>query len=151
MKITNENKGYENKGHGNEYPKEWFTHQVGLGFPFHNTKWQSKHQYMGLRFQFSLTGKPNTPLKLYWLVIYCYSSEYRLIKFIWFLSFSGGIFNNTLRPAIPSYCDPEWKKLMEQCWDSDPTVRPTFTEIANRLRVMHEACQAGTHVHKASK
>uniref|UniRef100_A0A164XUE8 Protein kinase domain-containing protein n=1 Tax=Daucus carota subsp. sativus TaxID=79200 RepID=A0A164XUE8_DAUCS len=66
-------------------------------------------------------------------------------------TFYGGIFNNTLRPAIPSYCDPEWKKLMEQCWDSDPTVRPTFTEIANRLRVMHEACQAGTHVHKASK
>ncbi|XXG65683.1 hypothetical protein AAC387_Pa05g3316 [Persea americana] len=48
----------------------------------------------------------------------------------------GGIVNNTLRPPIPSLCDPEWRTLMELCWAPDPTVRPCFTEIAGRLRQM---------------
>ncbi|KAL1815033.1 hypothetical protein DCAR_0519262 [Daucus carota subsp. sativus] len=62
----------------------------------------------------------------------------------------GGIVNNTLRPATPSSCDSEWKKLMEQCWAPNPMVRPTFTEITNRLRIMAAACQTRAHVHKAS-
>ncbi|KAL5577429.1 hypothetical protein UlMin_019128 [Ulmus minor] len=53
----------------------------------------------------------------------------------------GGIVNNTLRPLVPSYCDPEWRLLMEQCWAPDPVGRPSFTEIARRLRVMSAACQ----------
>ncbi|XP_004295498.1 PREDICTED: uncharacterized protein LOC101305739 [Fragaria vesca subsp. vesca] len=53
----------------------------------------------------------------------------------------GGIVNNTLRPLVPGYCDAEWKLLMEQCWAPDPTIRPSFTEIARRLRVMSAACQ----------
>ncbi|KAF8108924.1 hypothetical protein N665_0104s0235 [Sinapis alba] len=48
----------------------------------------------------------------------------------------GGIVNNTLRPTVPSYCDPEWRMLMEQCWAPDPFVRPSFPEIARRLRTM---------------
>ncbi|KAJ4975310.1 hypothetical protein NE237_000416 [Protea cynaroides] len=52
----------------------------------------------------------------------------------------GGIVNNTLRPPVPSYCDPEWRRLMEQCWAPDPLVRPSFTEIASRLRVMSALC-----------
>nr|KYP60733.1 putative serine/threonine-protein kinase DDB-G0267514 [Cajanus cajan] len=51
----------------------------------------------------------------------------------------GGIVNNTLRPPIPKRCDPEWKKLMEECWCPDPAARPTFTEIKNRLRNMSAA------------
>ncbi|XP_040993868.1 LOW QUALITY PROTEIN: uncharacterized protein LOC121240468 [Juglans microcarpa x Juglans regia] len=51
----------------------------------------------------------------------------------------GGIVNNTLRPPIPKRCDPEWKKLMEECWSPDPTARPSFTEITNRLRDMSTA------------
>ncbi|WOG97945.1 hypothetical protein DCAR_0417286 [Daucus carota subsp. sativus] len=62
----------------------------------------------------------------------------------------GGIVNNTLRPAIPNSCDPEWKRLMEQCWAPNPMVRPTFTEITNRLRVMAAACQTRAHIRKAS-
>ncbi|KAK1397775.1 putative serine/threonine-protein kinase mkcB [Heracleum sosnowskyi] len=62
----------------------------------------------------------------------------------------GGIVNNTLRPATPSSCDPEWKKLMEQCWAPNPMVRPTFTEITNRLRIMSAACQTRAPIHKAS-
>ncbi|XXG61767.1 hypothetical protein AAC387_Pa05g0295 [Persea americana] len=51
----------------------------------------------------------------------------------------GGIVNNTLRPPIPDRCDPEWRKLMEQCWSPDPEARPSFTEITNRLRVISMA------------
>ncbi|XP_015893672.2 uncharacterized protein LOC107427772 isoform X1 [Ziziphus jujuba] len=48
----------------------------------------------------------------------------------------GGIVSNTLRPAIPESCDLEWKSLMESCWSSEPSERPSFTEIANHLRAM---------------
>ncbi|KAJ4762119.1 hypothetical protein LUZ62_072494 [Rhynchospora pubera] len=53
-----------------------------------------------------------------------------------------GILNNTLRPTVPASCDPNWKKLMEQCWAADPDQRPSFTEIASCLRSMLEACLA---------
>eukprot|EP00252_Welwitschia_mirabilis_P006111 TRINITY_DN1682_c0_g2_i1.p1 TRINITY_DN1682_c0_g2~~TRINITY_DN1682_c0_g2_i1.p1 ORF type:complete len:1496 (-),score=345.43 TRINITY_DN1682_c0_g2_i1:320-4807(-) len=46
----------------------------------------------------------------------------------------GGIVSNTLRPPVPSWCEPAWRALMEQCWSADPSSRPSFTEIANRLR-----------------
>ncbi|KAI5667459.1 hypothetical protein M9H77_17312 [Catharanthus roseus] len=54
----------------------------------------------------------------------------------------GGIVNNTLRPPVPSFCDPDWRLLMEQCWAPDPSVRPCFTEIARRLRLMSTAVPA---------
>ncbi|KAL6313579.1 hypothetical protein AAG906_006947 [Vitis piasezkii] len=63
----------------------------------------------------------------------------------------GGIVSNTLRPTIPSSCDPEWRTLMEQCWAPNPAVRPSFTEITGRLRVMSAAAQTKTPGHKASK
>ncbi|KAL9272013.1 putative serine/threonine-protein kinase SIS8 [Drosera capensis] len=53
----------------------------------------------------------------------------------------GGIVNNTLRPPLPSTCDPEWRRLMEQCWAPNPASRPSFTEIAAQLRLMASACQ----------
>ncbi|KAJ8631234.1 hypothetical protein MRB53_024557 [Persea americana] len=53
----------------------------------------------------------------------------------------GGIVSNTLRPPVPSSCDPEWRRLMEQCWAPDPAARPSFTEIASRLRFMSTAIQ----------
>lgn len=54
-------------------------------------------------------------------------------------SIIGGILNNTLRPQIPNWCDPEWKSLMESCWSSDPKQRPSFSEISQRLRKMATA------------
>ncbi|KAI0499275.1 hypothetical protein KFK09_020178 [Dendrobium nobile] len=51
----------------------------------------------------------------------------------------GGIVNNTLRPLIPVSCDPEWRRLMELCWAPDPQQRPSFTQIANRLRAMSQS------------
>ncbi|PON85953.1 Mitogen-activated protein kinase kinase kinase [Trema orientale] len=59
----------------------------------------------------------------------------------------GGIVNNTLRPPVPSYCDSEWRLLMEQCWAPDPVARPSFTEIARRLRVMSAASQSKPQGH----
>ncbi|KZV34854.1 hypothetical protein F511_00756 [Dorcoceras hygrometricum] len=53
----------------------------------------------------------------------------------------GGIVNNTLRPQIPEQCDQEWRNLMEECWTHDPSIRPSFTEITNRLRAMSSALQ----------
>ncbi|OMO78487.1 Phox/Bem1p [Corchorus capsularis] len=64
----------------------------------------------------------------------------------------GGIVSNTLRPTIPSFCDPEWRKLMEQCWSPNPAARPSFTEIASQLRTMSAAAsQAKVHGNKALK
>lgn len=55
------------------------------------------------------------------------------------LYFAGGIVNSTLRPQIPTWCDPEWKSLMESCWASDPAERPSFSEISKKLRSMAAA------------
>ncbi|KAJ6698742.1 KINASE SUPERFAMILY WITH OCTICOSAPEPTIDE/PHOX/BEM1P DOMAIN-CONTAINING PROTEIN [Salix purpurea] len=54
-------------------------------------------------------------------------------------SIIGGIVNNTLRPQIPTWCDPEWKSLMESCWASDPSERQSFSEISRKLRNMAAA------------
>ncbi|KAJ0240168.1 Serine-threonine/tyrosine-protein kinase [Hirschfeldia incana] len=53
----------------------------------------------------------------------------------------GGIVNNTLRPSVPEKCDHLWRELMEQCWSFDPAIRPSFTEIIDRLRLMSAALQ----------
>ncbi|KAL1205615.1 putative serine/threonine-protein kinase SIS8 [Cardamine amara subsp. amara] len=66
----------------------------------------------------------------------------------------GGIVNNTLRPTIPGFCDDEWRTLMEECWAPNPMARPSFTEIAGRLRVMSSAAtstQSKPPAHRASK
>lgn len=52
---------------------------------------------------------------------------------------TGGIVSNTLRPPVPESCDPQWRALMEKCWSADPSERPSFTEIAERLRSMAAA------------
>ncbi|XP_077221882.1 RAF-like serine/threonine-protein kinase 24 isoform X2 [Tasmannia lanceolata] len=54
-------------------------------------------------------------------------------------SIIGGIVNNTLRPQVPTWCDPEWRSLMESCWASDPGERPSFSEISQKLRKMSAA------------
>ncbi|KAG1363995.1 hypothetical protein COCNU_11G008220 [Cocos nucifera] len=48
----------------------------------------------------------------------------------------GGIVSNTLRPPVPESCDPDWRSLMEQCWSAEASERPSFTDIASRLRSM---------------
>lgn len=40
------------------------------------------------------------------------------------------------KPEIPLACDPRYKALMESCWDPDPALRPSFTEICKQLRTI---------------
>ncbi|CAL1391291.1 unnamed protein product [Linum trigynum] len=63
----------------------------------------------------------------------------------------GGIVNNTLRPTIPSFCDPEWRRLMELCWAPNPAARPNFTEIAGQLRTMSAAAASQSKGHGGHK
>ncbi|XP_075504321.1 RAF-like serine/threonine-protein kinase 24 [Primulina tabacum] len=53
-----------------------------------------------------------------------------------------GIVKDALRAPVPEKCDPDWQKLMEQCWSADPESRPSFTEMANNLRSMSAELQA---------
>ncbi|KAJ1382379.1 Serine-threonine/tyrosine-protein kinase, catalytic domain [Sesbania bispinosa] len=48
----------------------------------------------------------------------------------------GGYCEQHFAPGVPDSCDLEWKLLMEKCWSSEPSERPSFTEIANELRSM---------------
>ncbi|KAK8957054.1 Serine/threonine-protein kinase EDR1 [Platanthera zijinensis] len=57
----------------------------------------------------------------------------------------GGIVNNTLRPPVPEHCDAGWRKLMEQCWSADPSQRPSFSEITDRLRAISMTVQPKAH------
>ncbi|KAF6135120.1 hypothetical protein GIB67_040431 [Kingdonia uniflora] len=63
----------------------------------------------------------------------------------------GGIVSNTLRPPVPSFCDAEWRTLMEHCWAPDHVARPSFTEIARRLRVMTAACPTKPQGYQVAK
>ncbi|KAH7292382.1 hypothetical protein KP509_29G065500 [Ceratopteris richardii] len=57
----------------------------------------------------------------------------------------GGIVSNTLRPPVPQSCDPAYRSLMETCWSADPSERPSFSEIARRLRAMEMALSTKVH------
>ncbi|KAH0883206.1 hypothetical protein HID58_059302 [Brassica napus] len=63
----------------------------------------------------------------------------------------GGIVNNTLRPSVPDKCDQMWRELMEQCWSFDPAIRPSFTEIIDRLRLMSAALQTKRRTQTTSR
>ncbi|CAL1548580.1 unnamed protein product, partial [Lymnaea stagnalis] len=42
------------------------------------------------------------------------------------------------RLMIPSSCPPSFKKMMEQCWQLEPKLRPTFIQILQKLKTMSE-------------
>ena len=41
---------------------------------------------------------------------------------------------NDMRPPMPGNASPALKQLLTDCWDRDPTKRPTFAEIIQRFR-----------------
>ncbi|CAL5344989.1 hypothetical protein CsSME_00032016 [Camellia sinensis var. sinensis] len=43
------------------------------------------------------------------------------------------VVNKNLRPAIPAYCLPAMRALIEQCWCSQPEKRPEFWQIVKVL------------------
>ncbi|XP_005113408.1 mitogen-activated protein kinase kinase kinase 20, partial [Aplysia californica] len=42
------------------------------------------------------------------------------------------------RLMVPSSCPPSFGKLMEQCWQLDPKLRPTFKQVLSHLKSMSE-------------
>ncbi|GLI71474.1 hypothetical protein VaNZ11_016612 [Volvox africanus] len=44
-----------------------------------------------------------------------------------------GVMTGSLRPDLPSDCDPDWATLMKACWHGNPRARPSFGEVAERL------------------
>jgi len=40
------------------------------------------------------------------------------------------------RPPIPEKCDPQYRKLLEQCWSGDPKQRPPFSVICEVLEAL---------------
>ena len=41
---------------------------------------------------------------------------------------------NDERPDIPSDCNPFFKELITQCWQGEPTKRPSFSIILERMK-----------------
>ena len=37
------------------------------------------------------------------------------------------------RPEIPAGCPAQFAELLRTCWDGDPSIRPTFVELAQQL------------------
>ncbi|CAN8069668.1 unnamed protein product [Agarophyton chilense] len=48
------------------------------------------------------------------------------------------VLNQGLRPTIPRECPPSLAKLMRNCWDSDPSRRPSFTDLVPILEALPE-------------
>lgn len=43
------------------------------------------------------------------------------------------VLNNDIRPLLPPEVNPAMRDLITQCWDRDPTVRPSFDEIVKKF------------------
>lgn len=41
-----------------------------------------------------------------------------------------------IMPPVDDNCEPQFKKLMQECWDTNPSNRPSFREIIERLSVL---------------
>jgi serine/threonine protein kinase len=56
-------------------------------------------------------------------------------------TFFDNILNIKLRPIIPEDCPAKIKSLITKCWDADPKVRPSFSNIVDRLQeiILEEA------------
>ncbi|GES80178.1 kinase-like domain-containing protein [Rhizophagus clarus] len=48
---------------------------------------------------------------------------------------------NGIRPKISSKIPLEYKNLMEQCWDADPSKRPDIFTLDERIGEIHLSCQ----------
>lgn len=51
-------------------------------------------------------------------------------------AFSRAICLQHVRPKIPEKCDPGLKDLITRCWHSNPSVRPSFSEIVQRIDII---------------
>ncbi|XP_053188851.1 mitogen-activated protein kinase kinase kinase 21 [Scomber japonicus] len=58
------------------------------------------------------------------------------------LAVAYGVAVNKLTLPIPSTCPEPFAKLMEECWDQDPHIRPSFSCILEQLSAIEEAVMA---------
>ncbi|XP_062851436.1 mitogen-activated protein kinase kinase kinase 21 [Trichomycterus rosablanca] len=58
------------------------------------------------------------------------------------LAVAYGVAVNKLTLPIPSTCPEPFAKLMEECWEQDPHVRPMFAAILEQLTAIEEAVMA---------
>ncbi|KAI4896580.1 hypothetical protein NFI96_002904 [Prochilodus magdalenae] len=58
------------------------------------------------------------------------------------LAVAYGVAVNKLTLPIPSTCPEPFAKLMEECWEQDPHIRPTFATILEQLTAIEEAVMA---------
>ncbi|XP_066535361.1 mitogen-activated protein kinase kinase kinase 21 isoform X2 [Hoplias malabaricus] len=58
------------------------------------------------------------------------------------LAVAYGVAVNKLTLPIPSTCPEPFAKLMEECWEQDPHIRPTFAAILEQLTAIEEAVMA---------
>ncbi|XP_041866205.1 mitogen-activated protein kinase kinase kinase 21 [Melanotaenia boesemani] len=58
------------------------------------------------------------------------------------LAVAYGVAVNKLTLPIPSTCPEPFAKLMKECWDQDPHVRPSFSCILEQLSAIEEAVMA---------
>ncbi|KAF7710223.1 mitogen-activated protein kinase kinase kinase 21 isoform X1 [Silurus meridionalis] len=58
------------------------------------------------------------------------------------LAVAYGVAVNKLTLPIPSTCPEPFAKLMEECWEQDPHIRPMFTTILEQLTAIEEAVMA---------
>uniref|UniRef100_A0A3Q1I2K8 Mitogen-activated protein kinase kinase kinase n=1 Tax=Anabas testudineus TaxID=64144 RepID=A0A3Q1I2K8_ANATE len=58
------------------------------------------------------------------------------------LAVAYGVAVNKLTLPIPSTCPEPFAKLMEECWDQDPHVRPSYSCILEQLSAIEEAVMA---------
>uniref|UniRef100_A0A8C2KRZ2 Mitogen-activated protein kinase kinase kinase n=1 Tax=Cyprinus carpio TaxID=7962 RepID=A0A8C2KRZ2_CYPCA len=58
------------------------------------------------------------------------------------LAVAYGVAVNKLTLPIPSTCPEPFAKLMEECWDQDPHIRPSFASILEQLTAIEEAVMA---------
>ena len=47
-----------------------------------------------------------------------------------------------LRLAIPPWCEPPWRALMESCWVEDPALRPSCRQLATHLERIRDMAVA---------
>ncbi|KAL6519257.1 Serine/threonine-protein kinase sty13 [Orobanche gracilis] len=43
------------------------------------------------------------------------------------------VVNKGVRPTIPNDCLPALSQIMTRCWDANPDVRPSFSEVVRML------------------
>eukprot|EP00049_Salpingoeca_infusionum_P001027 m.44337 g.44337 ORF g.44337 m.44337 type:complete len:1235 (+) comp10829_c0_seq4:119-3823(+) len=62
-----------------------------------------------------------------------------IVRQLPFSDYKGKIARHVLdggRPTTLEDCNPEWLKLLQQCWHTNPTDRPSFTKVVEQLTIM---------------